>query len=206
MKHPENIKALAKLPIDYMGMIFYEKSPRNGIGLSSEVFCDFPASIKRTGVFVNEEFESLSKYIKQYQLDCLQLHGDENPDYCKTLKENYPFIEIIKAFNIAESADFGKTSLYEGLCDFFLFDTKTNQHGGSGIKFDWSLLNAYKGITPFFLSGGISVDDVHVIAKISHRNFYGIDVNSKFEIEPGIKDIGLLTKFVASFSDRVKNI
>lgn len=196
MKNPENILALAKLPIDYMGLIFYPKSPRYIQNLDSSVLNILPDNIDRVGVFVNENIESVLEQINKYKLSVVQLHGSESIEYCYAIKAEFPNLSLIKAFNISEEADFLSTKEYENACDFLLFDTKTSQHGGSGIKFDWSILNQYKGKLPFFLSGGISVEDVKAIKSISHPQLYALDLNSKFELEPGLKNIDLLVQFI----------
>lgn len=196
MKNPENIQALAQLPIDYMGLIFYPKSPRYIENLQSSLLDILPNIINRVGVFVNEEIESLLEQVDKYKLSAIQLHGSESLEYCSKVKSNYPDLIIIKAFNVSEPSDFIKTDQYASVCNYFLFDTKTQQHGGSGLKFNWTILNEYKGNTPFFLSGGISLEDVDTINKISHPQLYALDLNSKFELEPGLKNITLLEQFI----------
>lgn len=195
MKNPENISNLALLPINYMGLIFYSKSLRYIGNLDPMALDLLPASINRVGVFVNENIEVVLDQISKYRLNYIQLHGNESTEYCFDIS-NLSDVKIIKAFNIATLEDLEQTIPYQGLCDFFLFDTKTPQHGGSGVKFDWKILNSYKGETPFFLSGGISASDVKLIRQIDHKKLYSLDLNSKFEIEPGLKDIELLGKFI----------
>lgn len=190
MRDAENIAALGKLPIDYMGLIFYEKSPRFVI---DHFDVNIPKEIKKVGVFVNAEMSYILDKVREYNLSGIQLHGNETPEFCDELKK---YIPIIKAFSIENISDLKQTMLYQDVCDHFLFDTKTPQHGGSGQKFDWSILEHYKGTKPFFLSGGISEDDVKIIKKINHPAFEGIDLNSKFEIEPALKDITKLEKFI----------
>lgn len=194
MKYPENIQKLNKLPIDYMGMIFYEKSPRYiDYQLWQNVVDIHSSNIKRVGVFVNSTIDYIVEMIDKYKLDLIQLHGNESPKFCSELNK---FIPIIKAFSISEASDFEQTKAYEGLRGYFLFDTKTPKYGGSGKKFDWAILDAYDGDTPFFLSGGISAEDVQQIKATKHPRLYGVDLNSKFEIEPGLKDIQLLDQFI----------
>jgi len=190
----QNIQQLATLNPDYMGFIFYEKSPRYAASVDKSVLTSLPAGIKRVGVFVSESVEVMRATAQAYGLDALQLHGGETPLQCLQLREE-DYI-LFKAFSIAEAADFEILEEYEGCCDYFLFDTKTSGHGGSGEKFDWSLLDHYKGETPFFLSGGIYLDDVEAIKNITHPKFAGVDVNSRFEIEPGLKDIEKLKVFI----------
>lgn len=196
MKNPENIQALAQLPIDYMGLIFYPKSPRYILDLEASLLDALPKAISRVGVFVNEGIESLLMQIDKYKLSVVQLHGSESLEYCLNIKDTYPKLIIIKAFNVSESSDFIKMAQHTDVCDYFLFDTKTSQHGGSGLKFDWNILNEYKGNTPFFLSGGISPEDVEAIKKVSHPKLYALDLNSRFELEPGLKNITLLEQFI----------
>lgn len=194
MKYPENIQELNNLPIDYMGMIFYQKSPRYiDYQLWQNVGDIHSRNIKRVGVFVNSTIDFIVKMIDKYKLDLIQLHGNESPNFCSELNK---FIPIIKAFSISEASDFEQTKAYERLRGYFLFDTKTPQYGGSGKKFDWAILDAYDGDTPFFLSGGISAEDVEPIKATKHPLLYGVDLNSKFEIEPGLKDIQLLDQFI----------
>ncbi|MBK5720423.1 phosphoribosylanthranilate isomerase [Dysgonomonas sp. Marseille-P4677] len=193
MKYPDNIKDLGTLPIHFMGMIFYQKSPRYVENLILPDLKILPDYIKRVGVFVNSDIDFILNKVNKYNLDLIQLHGNESPEFCKGLNRMLP---IIKAFSIADSSDIDKTKAYDGLQGYFLFDTKTPQYGGSGQKFDWSILETYTGNTPFFLSGGISINDIDEIKKIKHPQFYGLDLNSKFEKEPGLKDITLLQQFI----------
>lgn len=196
MKNPNNIEELSSLSINYMGFIFYPKSPRYIAGLKPEILNILSDSTKRVGVFVNEKVASLFKTIEKYGLDAVQLHGNETPQYCEDLIETFPEITIIKALSISDIKDIEKTNEYEELCDYFLFDTKTSQYGGSGQKFNWEILNSYKENKPFFLSGGISMEDIEEIKNIQHPNLYGLDLNSKFESEPGLKDLYLVKKFI----------
>lgn len=196
MKNPENIEALAALPIDYMGLIFYPKSPRYIENLNSRALETLPESVNRVGVFVNEDVELIERQIEKYKLTAIQLHGNESVEYCLSIRHKYSKHIIIKAFNISENFDFFVTDRYEEICDYFLFDTKTAQYGGSGLKFDWAILNEYEGNLPFFLSGGISFEDVKALKEIAHPRLYALDLNSKFELEPGLKDITRLKQFI----------
>lgn len=186
MKYPENISAVAALQPDYMGFIFYPQSPRFAAELDI-----VEASALKTGVFVDENEGKVKKLVGKYQLDAIQLHGSETPQYCKLFKGK---VTVIKAFGVDENFDFEKLNDYEGCVDYFLFDTKTGKHGGSGQTFDWYLLNKYKLNVPFFLSGGLSLENMEEVKAIDHPQFYGVDLNSRFEIEPGLKDIDKLTK------------
>ena len=197
LKYPENIQAVAALKPDFMGFIFYPKSPRYAEPLDVKYLESLPPAIKKIGVFVNEDLENILTTAYKYKLDGLQLHGTELVDMCRELKK-LGYL-VIKAFPIAEAYNFKVTKAYEGVCDYFLFDTKTDSYGGSGVKFNWQILKDYKGETPFLLSGGIAVDDAEAILKIEHPKFVGIDLNSKFEEKPGMKNVSLLKDFIRNF-------
>ena len=194
MKFPENIQAVAGLHPDFMGFIFYPKSPRFAEPLDVSVLNTLPPTIKKIGVFVNENLENILTIIYKYNLDGVQLHGTELVKMCRELRKA-GYI-VIKAFPIAAAYNFRVTKAYEGVCDYFLFDTKTDAYGGSGVKFNWAMLDEYKGETPFLLSGGIAADDEEAILKIEHPKFAGVDLNSKFEVKPGEKNVKLLKEFM----------
>jgi len=194
MKFPSNIRSVGAFLPDFMGFIFYPKSPRYAEPLDVAVLSAIPSDIKKIGVFVNESLEDILTIAHTYKLDGIQLHGAELVNMCKELKE-VGYI-VIKAFPVAEAYNFKVTKAYEGACDYFLFDTKTDAFGGSGLKFDWSMLNEYTGETPFLLSGGIAADDAEAILEIVHPKFTGIDLNSKFEVKPGEKNVELLRGFL----------
>lgn len=194
MKFPENIASIAVLQPDYMGFIFYAKSPRYAEPLDVESLQNMPSSIKKIGVFVNEDIDRLLTLVYKYSLDGVQLHGSETPEICLKFKE--VGLIVIKAFPIADAFSFNIISKYENCCDLYVFDTKTDAYGGSGQKFDWSILEAYKGNTPFLLSGGISSNDAEAVLKITHPQLAGVDLNSKFEISPGLKKVELLRDFI----------
>jgi len=198
MRDAENIRRVGELAIDFMGFIFYPSSPRFAGKdlLSPEALEKLPASVRKTGVFVSENLDTLFRYVEKQGLDVVQLHGNEMPEYCYILKEKYPAIDIIKAFPVSESSDFDRTKEYTTVCDYFLFDTKTSLYGGSGKQFDWKIIEDYQVKTPFFLSGGISTDDAEKIKGIRHSLFYGVDLNSRFELAAGIKDVDLLQTFI----------
>ena len=194
MKFPENIRRIADLQPDFMGFIFYPKSPRYAEPLDVESLKSLPKSIKKIGVFVNESLENILTVVYKNNLDGVQLHGSENVADCHKLKETG--LIVLKVFPIADAYNFKVTKAYEGSCNFFLFDTKTETYGGSGVKFDWSMLAEYTGETPFLLSGGIAADDALAILEINHPKFAGIDLNSKFEISPGFKNVKFLNEFL----------
>lgn len=197
MKYPQNIEALGQLSVDYVGFIFFRGSARYVDDLRGDQLGVLPARIKRVGVFVDETVDRVLDIVSSFALDFVQLHGNESPEYCRQVKTKCPNVGIIKAFSVAQKSDLLNTKGYEAVCDFLLFDTKTpNVQGGSGQKFDWSILDAYTGSTPFFLSGGISAQDVQALRAVKHPKLFAIDVNSKFEIEPGLKDIERINKFI----------
>lgn len=197
MRDPENIREAEKLAIDLMGFIFWHKSSRN----VSEIPSYLPTRQKRVGVFVDASIEEVAEKTKEYALDLIQLHGKETPDYIQRLRSLCPqrgdrATAIIKALNIADAGDLAQTAQYEGIVDYFLFDTKSKLVGGNGTQFDWSVLQAYQGDTPFILSGGIGPDDAEKVKNFQHPMCAGIDLNSRFETAPALKDIQLLNHFI----------
>lgn len=194
MRQAENIQAVARLQPDYMGFIFYPHSPRYAGELDAALLRTLPASITKTGVFVNETAETIVQTVVRYQLDAVQLHGTETPETCRKIKEQG--ITVIKAFSVKDKKDFHLCNGYSDRCNYFLFDTQTPVYGGSGQTFDWNILNEYEEDTPFFLSGGISAEHSESIHALRHPSLWGIDLNSKFESEPGMKDTARLRKFI----------
>lgn len=192
MREEENIRAVEGLAVDWMGFIFYPESSR----YAGENLEYIPATVKRVGVFVDEQPDRIRERALQNRLQMLQLHGTESPEYCKALR-NDGFL-VMKSFGIETDKPFpaAHVQLYEDCCDYFLFDTKTPLYGGSGKKFNWDVLSEYRGKTPFLLSGGISPDDAEPINVFSHGKCIGIDLNSRFETSPGIKDTELLHTFI----------
>ena len=188
MRDAQNIRDVEKLGVDWIGMIFWPQSKR----FVAEVPSYLPKHQKRVGVFVDAPLEDIRQHISDYQLNIIQLHGQESPDYVKALKPH----TTIKAFNIAKADDLVQTEQYEEIADYFLFDTKGQMVGGNGQKFDWSVLTAYHGKTPFLLSGGIGLDDAESINSFHHPSCIGIDLNSRFEVSPAFKDIDKLRKFL----------
>ncbi len=193
MKYQDNIKQVAELQPDYLGFIFYEKSARN----FDTIIPELPKSIKKVGVFVNADLDFVLEKVKIHNLQAVQLHGEESPEYCKKLQSKN--IEIFKVFSIKDTFDFSVLKPYEGIVDYFLFDTKGKLPGGNGYTFDWTILNNYPSTTPFFLSGGIGLNQKKDIKKFQQseasKYCYALDVNSKFEIEPGLKNIEDLKEF-----------
>ena len=149
--------------------------------------------IKKVGVFVNPEMIDVLDAIDEYGLDVVQLHGDESPEICDDLSAE---VEVIKAFSVDSKSNIDEmTAAYDAVCDYYLFDTAGKEPGGSGQKFDWKILLKAKIEKPFFISGGISVDDIEALKKFKHPDFFGADINSRFEKEPGVKDMGLVLQF-----------
>lgn len=190
MRDAENIHEVEKLDIDLMGMIFYPQSIRYVNSPPNYL----PQRAKRVGIFVNESLEKVLSIKEQYSLSFIQLHGTESAEYCLSLHRKG--IATIKAFAISTPSDLEATKKYEGMCSYFLFDTKCEEHGGSGKQFDWSVLSNYQGNTPFLLSGGISPECAGKLKAFQHKSFAGIDINSKFEKSPGIKDLKQLSIFI----------
>lgn len=195
MKYHDNIKQVAALQPDYLGFIFYERSKRNFEG----VIPDISDRIIKTGVFVDESIDFILNKVQKYSLKAIQLHGDESPELCKqlfTIKD----LEVIKIFSIGDDFDLGSLIPYEEVCDCFLFDTKGKEKGGNGIAFNWELLKGYSSKKPFFLSGGIGLEELNSIKEFfkmdASKYCFAIDLNSKFEVEPGFKDIEKLKIFI----------
>lgn len=188
MRDSQNIKDLLSLKPDYMGFIFYEKSPRNAEGvLDVEVLNAFPEETEKVGVFVNASMDIIKEQIDLYGLDMLQLHGDESPEFVAEAKSLG--VKVMKVFGVDNAFDFAALTPYKKLVDFFLFDTKSKQRGGTGIQFNWDILKAYDQEVPFFLSGGISNENINELDDLKGLNIHAIDVNSKYEIESALKDI-----------------
>jgi len=207
MKYIANIKEVAALQPDYLGFIFYDKSKRNFDGIIPEL----PKSIKKTGVFVNANLEDVLAKINQYDLQAIQLHGDESVEFCEELRQTELVsvshdeipkqvrnkLEIIKVFGIKKSFNFDILKPYEEVVDYFLFDTKGKERGGNGVVFDWKVLEKYPYSKPFFLSGGIGLEQLEEIQKIRKTDLpiYALDVNSKFELEAGFKSVENIERF-----------
>lgn len=207
MREPNNIRALSQIDgVDMMGLIFFLKSPR----------C-VPATLKLqqlpeqhpklVGVFVNETQRNVITQVINFRLDYVQLHGTENPTYLDNLRKAIvpdilPDIKIIKAISVREADDVKRWRDYEGHADLLLFDTKTKLVGGSGEQFDWSILQNYDGNIPFILSGGIGPEDTERVMKFHHPMCVGIDLNSRFEVAPAVKNTEEIQKFVTKVKSR----
>ena len=218
MRDADNIREVSELDIDMMGFIFWKDSPRfvrmisshagiipdyseERLNKNSGKVVDDQHRIKRVGVFVDDMPQTIVTRIYNYELDYVQLHGEEScimiDNLRRTLEPDIRTgVKIIKTISVSSAEDIEKTKEYEGCVDLYLFDTKCQTMGGSGDKFDWSVLSAYKGNVPFLLSGGIGMDDVDKIKSFQHPQFAGVDVNSCFETEPGVKDVEKLRLFV----------
>jgi len=197
MRDADNIRAVSELGIDWMGFIFWAPSSR----YVSEKPTFLPTRQKRVGVFVDARIEEVQSKADEYALDLIQLHGSESPAFCEWLRANSRQ-QLIKAFNIATQEDLEQTIPYEGLVDYFLFDTKAKMIGGNGTQFDWSVLSAYQGNTPFLLSGGIGPDDAEKVRNFHHPQLAGIDLNSRFELSPALKDIEKLKQFITEYNEQ----
>lgn len=195
MRDPDNILGIVEAAPDFIGFIFYPKSKRFvGPDFSAEMLKVIPESVKKVGVFVDELPRKVIETCKKLNLQVVQLHGNETPEYCRQIQKSG--LMVFKAFSVDEEFDFGKLRAYSGVCDYFLFDTKGRLPGGTGQKFNWQLLENYEGDLPFFLSGGIGPDDLEAIRRFGHPRWRGIDVNSGFEIEPALKDVEKVKQFV----------
>ena len=191
---PEDIMQLVTMDISRLGFIFYHKSKRYVYGkLIEDGLKSIPKHIKKTGVFVNAELAEIEQIIDQYKFESIQLHGDESPEFCNHFRMK---AEVIKTISVKDKSSFEMAGLYRDACDLFLFDTHSENYGGTGKTFDWQWLEAYKLDKPFYLSGGISLENIEEIKKIKHGKLTGIDVNSKFEISPGIKDIEKIKQLI----------
>jgi phosphoribosylanthranilate isomerase len=200
MREPANILAAAQLKPDFIGFIFYKGSSRYaGSDLDPEILSNLPAYIRKTGVFVNSDINEIQDTVAKFSLDAVQLHGNESPELCASIKISG--LHVIKAFNISESMDPKIFRDFIHSTDYFLFDAKSAKFGGSGQKFNWRLLDGNDPGHPFFLSGGIGPQDIDNIAAISNHSFQGIDLNSRFEIKPGLKDIEKLKNFINELKD-----
>lgn len=195
LREAENVNDISALNPDFMGFIFYPPSKRFvGEAFDGEILKKIPEHIAKVGVFVNESLEKVKYLCQKFGLDFVQLHGNEHPEYCQKLKENN--IKIIKAFSVQADFDAGICKAYESCCSYFLFDTSCKSFGGSGQKFDWNQIQDWKLKRPFFLSGGIGPDDAENIKSIEAEGLYGIDINSKFELKPGLKDVAAIKSFL----------
>ena len=209
MRDGENIRQVAELGVDWIGMIFWEKSPRNVTMIPSHAgIIPDRASLSplatnnsplKVGVFVDEMAQNIITRVVNFQLDLIQLHGHETPTLIRNLRRTLADIrpvKVIKAISVSSRDDIAAYKDYADCVDYFLFDTKCPSVGGSGQQFDWSVLDAYDGEVPFLLSGGIGPDDAECVRNFHHPKCIGIDLNSKFETEPAMKDVAAIGKFL----------
>ncbi len=195
MRDPGNIRRLAELKPDLLGLVFYPHSPRYaGASPADGMFDSFPHGILKTGVFVDEDLKNINEHVLNFGLQAVQLHGNESPEMCIQLKSTG--VKVIKAFSIDDTIDFSKMTPYISGCDWFLFDTFSKIPGGSGKRFNWNVLEKYDLVQPFFLSGGIGPEDAERILKLNHTELAGVDINSRFETRPGLKDIEQVGQFI----------
>ena len=215
MRDGENIRQVVELGVDWIGMIFWDKSPRNVTMIPTNAgiipdrangqWSKVNGQCKRVGVFVDEMAQNIVTRVFNYKLDIIQLHGHESPTLIRNLRltldpDIRPGIKIIKAISVETIDDIATYKDYSDCVDYFLFDTKCKTVGGSGEQFDWSILDAYDGKLPFLLSGGIGPDDAERVRAFHHPKCIGIDLNSRFETEPGIKDVDALRRFLSQLS------
>lgn len=204
MREAQNIRQLDLVnEVDWIGFIFTDQSKRNAFDIE-----DFdPQTIKkRVGVFVDANHTDLQDTIDRFQLEIVQLHGFESPEYCKILLKKNPELEIMKAFSVDDSFDFDQTIAYENVVSYFLFDAKGAAAGGNGISFNWEVLKQYKGKIPFLLAGGINVDSGQLIKEFSHPKWIGIDINSGFEERAGYKNIAMIKEFTKQLKKTIQVI
>ena len=193
MRDPDNIRAVEQLGVDWMGFIFWPGSSR----YVSAPPAYLPSHARRVGVFVDATLYDIAAHVRDYGLHIVQLHGHESPDYCREVRSVCgDAIATIKAFSVANADDLHAAAAYEGAVNYFLFDTRSPLPGGSGRQFDWSILDAYDGATPFLLSGGISPDDLDRLLAFRYPRLLGFDLNSRFESAPALKDLSLLAPFI----------
>lgn len=195
IRNQKNLSFLNESDVDFIGFIFYAKSSRNFDGGNVE---SIESSKKKVGVFVNEDISTVENLAKTHRLDYLQLHGDETPDYCKTLKNKG--YRLFKAFSVEDELPM-HLDAYKSFVDYFLFDTKGKNYGGNGKQFNWSVLEDYELETPFILSGGIGPNDIERLQSLNNPRLYAVDVNSRFEISPGLKDESVLKEFIKKIKE-----
>lgn len=195
LNNQENVSYLLNYKLDFIGLIFYEKSKRSVMhGNIDNDFVKSVLSAKKVGVFVDESLNIILKWAQEYELDYIQLHGTETPALCMKVRENG--LKVIKAVSVSNKLPTELLKGYQNTVDLFLFDASGKKRGGNGTKFDWKILLEYGLKTPFLLAGGISLEDVNEIKKLNVRELYGVDLNSKFELEPGIKDVNQVKQFI----------
>jgi len=196
MRHRENITAVLTAEPDFLGFIFFEKSARNAAGFPKALL---PETTQGVGVFVNEITNIIIETCRAYGLTCVQLHGKETPAQAEELKAEG--FMVIKVFSVADNFDFTQLEPFENVVDYFLFDTKGKLPGGNGTTFDWNVLKEYPSTKPYFLSGGIGIEHLEQLKQITDDKLYAVDVNSCFEIEPGLKNPEQVKQFISALKN-----
>lgn len=195
MRDPDNIRGILDSNLDYIGYIFHPKSKRYvGEQPDPTIFEQVPVATDKVAVFVNEELEKVIDRCKRFKIEVAQLHGSESPEYCQTVQN--AGLVVFKAFAIDEQFDFSSLKKYLGTVNYFLFDTKGKLPGGTGLKFNWEILKQYYLEVPFFLSGGIGPDDLEAVLDFNHEQLFALDINSGFELQPALKDVQKVRKFI----------
>lgn len=198
MRDPDNLKEVDGLGVDMIGFVFYKRSPRFVPARPSYL----PVNAKRVGVFVNAPYYYINDCIIRFGLDFIQLHGDETPDYCREIRHlAVSPVKLIKAVSITEPADVEMASAYSDYVDYLLFESRCISRGGSGKKFDWSILDSYTAHCPFLLSGGLGPEDAGIIKSLNNPHMAGIDLNSRFELSPAYKDVQALRQFLKDLNN-----
>lgn len=202
LKDRENILQVLAYKPDYIGFIFYKKSPRYAAKELSAEFAQSISSVKKVGVFVNESEMNILDHVTRFGLDYIQLHGNESPEFCKQVQK---YVPVIKAFGVGEGFYFSSLDAYKDVCNYFLFDSSSKEYGGSGRAFNWNKLKEYTLQKPFFLSGGIYLSNMEEISNLKPQasNLFAVDVNSCFEITPGIKDISKIKELTTKIKKDV---
>jgi len=194
----DELRRLEAMGVDFAGMIFYPKSPRCVLPHQQAAHArSYQGSMQKVGVFVNASYDEILQAANAYGLQMIQLHGEESPAFCHELRKQG--LKIIKVFPVSGEG-FPDTRPYEASCDYFLFDTASQQKGGTGKRFDWQQLHAYQGSVPFFLSGGIGPEHAAEILSLNHPRLYAVDINSRFETAPGIKDFERIKQFICQLN------
>ena len=198
LRDPQNIREIAELHPGYMGFIFYPPSPRCCLSLPESVVRELPDDIIPVAVTVNMEFDGIMAAVRKYGFRGVQLHGDESPELCDRLREKRLF--VLKAISIKDAESVGNAAVYDGHVDLLVLDTATKSKGGSGRKFDWSLLHDANINTDFLLSGGIGPEDVVTLRNLQLPRMVGVDLNSRFETSPGVKSVDLISEFLSQLN------
>ena len=201
VKYPDNILQVAQLPIDMIGFVFDASSSRYAKSLDMSILRQLPSHILKVGVFVNETLENILTVLRKYSLNAVQVHGADNVELCRTLKEEANVL-VIKVFSVTNADNFKVMKDYEKVCDYFLFNTKVDAYVEKSKKFNWNILTAYSGEKEFLLSGNISTDDLKLIFKANPPKMAGLDVGNKFETKPGMMDINQLRAFIEEMNNQ----